>query len=81
MDELKLTIALDSKVEEPSVDPRSNVQRQYHVRDELQLLLMVKKYYSGSSHRGTEEMNLTRSHEVVGSIPGLAQWVKEPALP
>ena len=24
--------------------------------------------------------NLTRDHEVVGSIPGLDHWVKDPAL-
>ena len=26
-------------------------------------------------------MNLTRNHEAVGLIPGLAQWVEDPRLP
>ena len=38
------------------------------------------KMSRGSSHRGAAETNLTSNHEVVGSIPGLTQGVKDLGL-
>ena len=37
-----------------------------------------KKCSFWSSYHGAAEMNLTGNHEVAGSIPGLAHWVKDP---
>ena len=40
-----------------------------------------KEILLGSCHHGMSEMNPTRNHEVTDSIPGLAWWVKDQALP
>ena len=42
---------------------------------------LIKKSVNWSSLCVAAETNMTRNHEVAGSIPGLGQWVKDPAFP
>ena len=46
------------------------------------LATLVNKKYGAiwSSHHGSVVINPTSTHEHAGLIPGLTQWVKDPAL-
>ena len=47
-------------------DSNATIQRTLKIKETLEF-----------PYHGTKEMNLTRNHEIVGLIPGLAQWVKD----
>ena len=61
--------------------PNSYVEAFTPRASECDHIWAFKDVIKGSSHRDTVEASPTRNHGIASSIPGLDQWVKDPALP
>ena len=56
------------------------ISKVYFFKITEQRTIWFKNGQRGSSHHGSVVMNPTSVHEDTGLIPGLIQWVRDPAL-
>ena len=74
--EKNLLLFYFSETHQIQISCKSKLQRKFNNF----FFFFLKKNTTGSSHCGSAVTNPTGIHEVVGSLPGLAQWIKDLVL-
>ena len=75
------TSEISEKNQAPSKKKKKKKKKKKRDLKFLVCVLKIKEKTSRSFCCGSSVMNLTSIHEDMGSIPGLAQWVGDPAVP